>query len=113
MHGHSPSRGGPCPAARVPIATPPTLASAIWSVFKALPAILSAQPGQPALRSTSPALVRAEPSRRRFCGNLRGMAEAALELAYTLRRLAGAEEAGICRRPDGRDRGQPSVAHNP
>ena len=44
-------------------------------------------------RPASAALVRAEPSGRGFRRDLRGLADAALELAQALRRLAGAEEA--------------------
>ncbi len=52
-------------------------------------------------RPASAALVRAEPSGRGFRRDLRGVAAAALELADALRRLAGAQEARICRRADG------------
>ena len=38
------------------------------------------------------------------------MAEAAFELAHTLHRLAGTQEAQICRRTDGRDRRKASSA---
>ena len=68
------------------------------------PQLLPAQPGEPELRPASAALVRAKPSGRGFRRDLRGLAAAALGLAQALCRLAGAEEAGICRRADGRDR---------
>src|SRR5262249_3420954 len=71
-----------------------------------LPALLPAQSGQPALCPAPAALVRAEPSGRGLCRNLCGVAAAAVELAHALCRLAGAEEARICRRADGRDRRQ-------
>ena len=63
--------------------------------------LLPAQSGEPALCPASSTLVRAEPSGRGFRRNLRGVAQAALELAGALCRLAGAEEARICRRTDG------------
>src|SRR5256714_12385437 len=93
VHGHSPSRGGPCHAARLPAATPPTLAAVVRPVFETLPALLPAQSGQPVLCPASSSLVRAEPSGRGFRRNLRGMVAAAVELADTVCRLAGAEEA--------------------
>src|SRR5580692_9862209 len=104
MHGHPPPRGRPCHPARLSAAAPPALAAAVRSVLKTLPALLPAQSGQPALRPASSALVRAEPSGRGFRRNLRGVAAAAVELADTLCRLAGAEEARICRRTDGGNR---------
>ena len=101
VHGHSPSRGRPCHAARLPAASPPALAAAVRPVVETLSALLSAQSGQPELCPASAALVRAEPSGRGFCRDLRGMAPAAFEMADALCRLAGAEEARICRRTDG------------
>src|SRR5262249_19112008 len=103
VHGHSPSRGRPCSAARLPVATPPALATVVRPVFETLPALLPAQSGQSELCPASSALVRAEPSGRGFGRNLGGVVAAAVELADPLRRLAGAEEARICRRADGRD----------
>src|SRR5712675_3331186 len=93
MHGHSPSRDGPCRAARLPAATPPALAAAVRPVFETLPALLPAQSGQPALCPASSSLVRTEPSGRGFRRNLCGMVAAAVELANPVRRLAGTEEA--------------------
>src|SRR5450631_650 len=102
VHGHSPARGRPCRAARLPAATPPALAAVVRPVFETLPAPLPAQSGQPAFCPASSALVRAEPSGRRFRRNLRGVVTPTLELADTVCRLASAEEARICRRTDGR-----------
>src|SRR5882757_1428858 len=102
MHGHSPSRDGPCRAARLPAATPPALAAIVRPVFETLPALLPAQSGQPELCPAPSALVRAEPSGRGFRRNLCGVAAAAVELADALCRLAGAEKARICRRADER-----------
>ncbi len=70
---------------------------------KHYPLLLPAQSGQPALCPASSALVRAKPSGRGFRRNLCGMVAAAVEMADTLCRLAGAEKARICRRTDGRD----------
>src|SRR6476646_3376390 len=106
VHGHPPSRGRPCSAARLPAATPPALAAAVRPVLETLPALLPAQSGEPALCPASSALVCAEPSGRGFRRNLRSVAAATFELADALCRLAGAEEARICRRTDGRDRGE-------
>src|SRR5882757_7397168 len=93
VHGHSSSRGRPCRAARLPVATTPALATVVRRVIEALPALLPAQSGEPALCPTSSALVRAEPSGRGFRRNLCGLAAAAVELAEALYWLAGAEEA--------------------
>src|SRR3982075_1564006 len=93
VHGHSPSRDGPCRAARLPAATPPALAAIVRPVFETLPALLPAQSGQPELCPAPSALVRAEPSGRGFRRNLCGVAAAAVELADALCRMAGAEEA--------------------
>ena len=112
VHGHSPSRGRPCRAARLPAATPPALAAIVRPVLETLPALLPAQSGQPALCPASSALVRAEPSGRGFRRNLCGVVAAAVELADTLCRLAGAEEARICRRADGRDRREAAAGHD-
>ena len=111
VHGHSPARGRPHHAARLPAATPPALAAAVRPVVETLPALLPAQSRQPAFRPASAALVRAEPSGRGFRRDVRGVAAAALELAHALRRLAGAQEARICRRADGGNRGQAAAAH--
>ena len=78
-----------------------------------LSGLLPAEPGQPALRPASAALVRPESPGRRFRRDVRGLAHAALELAPALRGMAGAQEARICRRADGRDRRQAAVAHAP
>src|SRR5712672_1360009 len=112
MHGYSPSRDGPCGAARLPAATPPALAAIVRRVFETLPALLPAQSGQPELCPASSALVRAEPSGRGFRRNLCGVVAAAVELADTLCRLAGAKEARICRRADGRDCRGAAPGHN-
>src|SRR4051794_558487 len=88
------------------------MAEAVWPVLEALPALLPAQPGQPALCPAPSSVVRAEPSGRGFRRNFRGMAAAAVELADALCRLASAEEARICRRTDGRNRWQASAGHN-
>ncbi len=93
VHGHPPSRGRPCRAARLPAAAPPALAAIVRPVFEALPALLPAQSGQPALCPASSALVRAEPSGRGFRRDLCGVVAAAVELADAVCRLAGAEEA--------------------
>src|SRR5882757_9930892 len=93
MHGHSPARDGPCRAARLPAATPPALAAVVRPVFETLPALLPAQSGQPAFCPASSSLVRAEPSGRGFRRNLRGVVTPTVELADTVCRLAGAEEA--------------------
>src|SRR5215471_6415086 len=103
VHGHSPSRGRPCRAARLPAAPPPALAAAFRPFLETLSALLSAKSGEPALCPASSALVRAKPSGRGLRRNLRGLAAAAFELADTLCRLACAEEARICRRTDGRN----------
>ena len=79
---------------------------------KHYPALLPAQSGQPPLCPASSALVCAEPSGRGLRRNLRGMAAAAFELADALCRLAGAEEARICRRADGRNRRQTAAKHD-
>src|ERR1700722_13557496 len=87
------------------------MADAVRPVFATLSALLSTESGQQAFRAASAALVRPEPPGRRFRRNLCGMAAAALELALALRRRAGAEEAGICRRVDDRNRWATAAAH--
>ena len=71
---------------------------------KRYPQLLSAESGQQTFRPASAAVVRAEPSGRGFRRDVRGLAAAALELAHALRRMAGAQEAGIRRRADGGNR---------
>src|SRR5579871_2354310 len=113
VHGHSPSRGRARRAARLSAAAPPPLPATVRPVLETLPALLPAQSGQQALRPASPALVRAEPSGRGLRGNFRGLAPAAVELADALCRLAGAEEARICRRADGRNRRKAAAGRDP
>ena len=55
-------------------------------------------------------LVRAEPSGRRLCGDVRRVAHARQRLAGALRGLAGAAEARIHGRADARDRGQTAAS---
>src|SRR5262245_37524067 len=86
------------------------MARTVRAIIVALPRFLPAEPGQPALRPASSALVRAEPPGRGFRRDLRDLAHAALELAAALRRMAGAQEAAICRRADGRAGRQEAVA---
>src|SRR5581483_5132368 len=82
VHGDSPSRGGPCRAARLPAAPPPALPAAVRPVLETLPALLPAQSSEPALCPASPALVRAKPPGRGFRRNFCGLAAAAFELAH-------------------------------
>src|SRR3954469_19730405 len=112
MHGHPPSRSGPRHTAWLPVAAPPALAATVRPVVETLSALLPAQSGEPALCPASAAVVRAEPSGRGFRRDLCGVAAAALELADAICWLAGAEEARICRRADGRDRGQATADHD-
>src|SRR5712672_1286487 len=93
VHGHSPSRDGPCCAACLPAATPPALAAIVRPVLETLPALLPAQSGQPALCPAPSPLVCAEPSGRGFRRDFCGVVAAAFELADALCRLAGAQEA--------------------
>src|SRR6266545_5453076 len=113
MHAHSAARGRPRRASGLSAASPAALARAVRSLVDALPEVLSTEPGQPPLRLSSAAVVRAEPSGRGLRRNLRGMADAALELAQALRGMAGTEETGICRRADGRNRREEAGRHAP
>src|SRR5439155_10889646 len=113
LHAHSPPRVRPCGAGRLSAAPAAPLAGALRPLIAALPAILPAESGEPPLRLSSAALVRAEPSRRGLCRNVRGVADAALELAQALCRMAGTQEIGICRRADGGDRGAEAAGHAP
>src|SRR6266480_3297618 len=89
------------------------MAGALRPLVDPLPEILSPQPREPALRLSSSAVVCSEPSGRGFRRDVRSMAYAALELAQALRGMAGTEEAGICRRADGRDRRGEAIGHAP
>ena len=91
------SRGHACLSAL----SPPPLAAIVRSVVAALSALLPAEPGEPQSRPAFAAVVRAEPSRRGFRRDFCGVAAAALAMAHALCRLAGAQEARICRRTDG------------
>src|SRR5271154_2374795 len=90
------SRGHPCLSAL----SPPPLAATVRPVVATLSALLPAQSGEPELCPAFAAVVRAKPSGRGFCRDLCGLAAPALALAFSLRRLAGAQEARICRRTD-------------
>src|SRR5262245_60866049 len=113
MHAHSPSRSRPRAASVLSVAAPAPMAGAVRPVVDPLSPLLSAESRQPPLRLPPAAVVRAEPPGRGFCRDVRGVAYAALELAQALCRLAGFEEAAICRRADGRDRRGEARAHAP
>src|SRR6185369_154906 len=102
MHGDPAPRDRPCDTACLPAAAPPQMAAAVRQVVGDLSRLLSPQPGQPQLRAASPPLVCAEPSGRGFRRDLRGLDGPETQMAEALCRLAGAEEAGIRRRADGR-----------
>ncbi len=104
MHAHPAPRGRPRHAALLCAASSSPLAAPVRPFIDALSALLSARSGEPEFRPASPALVCAKPSGRGFRRDVRGVADAALELAQALRGLAGAEEAAIRRRADGGDR---------
>src|SRR5262249_53831214 len=112
-HAHSPARSRARSAGLLSVASPAPVAGAVRPLVDALPEILSAQPGQPPLRLSFAAVVRAEPSGRGLRRNLRGVADAALELAQALRRMARVEEARIRRRADGRDCHEEAGRHAP
>src|SRR5581483_11711878 len=61
VHSDSPSRGGPCRAARLPPPPPPAPPAGHRPVLETPPGLLPAQTPQPALCPASPALVRAKP----------------------------------------------------
>src|SRR5205823_13882262 len=96
MPAHPAPRGRARAAGIISTATPASLAGAVRPIVYPLPRLLPAEPGKPPLRPAPAALVRAEPSGRGLCRDLRGVAHPALELAQTLRRLAGAQAARIC-----------------
>ena len=104
MHAHPAPRGRPRDAALLCAAPAPPLAAPVRPFIDPLSELLSARSGEPEFRPASPALVRAKPSGRGFRRDLRGLADAALELAQALRGLAGVEEAAIRGRADGGDR---------
>ena len=104
VHAHPAPRGRTRRAARLSAQPPPPLAEAVRPRLEALSALLPARSGQQELRAASAAVVRAEPPGRGFRRDLRGLADAALELAQALRRLAGAAQARVRRRTDGGDR---------
>src|SRR5215813_11272035 len=113
LYAHSPPRSRPCSAGGLSVAPPAPLAGAVRPVFLSLPTILSAKSGQSPLRLPSATVVRTEPPVRRFLRDLCGVADAPLELAQALRRMARAEETAICRRADGRDRRTEAARHAP
>ncbi len=104
MHAHPSPRGRPRDAALLCAAPRSPLAAPVRPFIDSLSELLSARSGQPEFRPASAALVRAKPSGRGFRRDLRGVADAALELAQALRGLAGVEEAAIRGRADGGDR---------
>src|SRR5262249_50792924 len=95
---------GPRRAGCLSVAAPAPLAGAVRPLIDALPQSLSAESREPPPRLSPAAVVRAKPSRRGLCRDVRGVAHAALQLAQALRPLAGAEETSIRRRADDRDR---------
>ena len=113
VHEYSAPRSRPCGAAFLQASSPAPLAAVVRRDLQTLPALLSAEPRQPQLRPAFAAVVRAEPSRRGFRRDFCSVAAAALELAHALYRLAGVEEAQICRRADAGNRRQAAVPHQP
>src|SRR5690606_11866716 len=84
-----------------PAATP--LAAALREILDPLPRVLPPQSGQQTLRPAPAVVVRAESSRRGFCRNVRRLVAAPVRLAAPLPGMAGAQEAGVRGRVDGRD----------
>ena len=103
MHEDPASRGRPYHAACLRAEPPPQVAGHVRPVLDQVSPALSPQSGKQGLRPAPAALVCAEPSGRRLRRDVRSVADAAVELAQALCRLAGAREARICRRADGRD----------
>ncbi len=76
----------------------------------AVSGVLRAASLQQELRAASRSVVRAEPSRRGLRGNVRGVADAGIELEDALRGLAGDQEARIHGRADAVARRQAPAA---
>src|SRR5690606_31625530 len=113
MPAHPAPRGRPRRPAFLRAPPPPTLAAAFRALLDPLSDVLPAGPGEPELRAASPPLVCAKPPGRGLRRDLRRVAEPALQLAQALCRLAGAQEAALRRRTDGRDRRREAEAHAP
>src|SRR5690606_24028947 len=73
-------------------------------------AVLPSAAVQSFLRRPPRRLVRAEPPRRGFCRDLRGVADARTRLAAAVQGLEGAAETRIRRGTDGLDRGPAAAA---
>ncbi len=104
VHEDPPARGRTRDRQRLQAAAAPPASADLRPVVHAVPGVLHAEAVQQELRPASGQLVRAEPSRRRLRRDVCRLAQSPLRLAESLRRLAGAEEAGVHGRADARAR---------
>ena len=112
VHEDPAPRGGTRDRQRLQAAAAPAATADLRPVLHAVPRLLHAEAVQQKLRAAPGQLVRAEPPGRGFRRDVRGVAEPAVRLAQPLRRLAGAEEAGIHGRADARARRQAAVVQH-
>src|SRR5262245_42502810 len=102
VHADPASRDRARDRERVPPAAPPPAPAALRQDVAALPAALRPEAVQQALRPPSRGVLRTEPPRRGLRRDVRRLADAQLELAATLHRMARAPEARVRRRSDAR-----------
>ncbi len=95
VHAHPPARGRPRGGQRLQAAPPAAAARAVRALVGGVSRVLHAETVQQELRDAPRSLVRAEPSRRGLRRDVRGLADAAVQLGTAVCGLAGAEEAGI------------------
>ena len=112
LHAHPAPRGRPRRPARLPAPSPPALAAALRALLAALPAatIGRTRPAGSYVQHLRLWYAQSHPDED-FAETFAVWLQPALQLAQALCRLAGAEEAGICRRTDGRDRRRETAAH--
>ena len=106
VHEDPAARGGTRHRQRLQAAAAAAPPAALRPVVHAVSRLLHAEAVQQELRAAPRQLVRAEPSGRGFRGDVRGVAEPGSDWRGALRRLAGAEEAGVHGRADARARRQ-------
>src|SRR3954470_14718570 len=93
-----PARSGPRLQLRLLFAAEKEMAGGVWqNLARTNAGRLPSAAVQSQLRGESRRLVRAEPSGRRFRGDVCGLAHPGRRLAKALHRLESAPETGICR----------------
>src|SRR5574341_565770 len=113
VHENPQARGRARHRKRLPVTAAQAAQAGIWEIHRALPHLLHATPLQQTICPAPGPVVLPEPSGRRLCRDVRGVAQPELGLANAVRELARVEKARIRRRADARARGRSAYTVDP